>query len=124
MKYIITFLILILSTTAYSHEMVPAYPKLVPSFMDGIYKTDLTLFNKREDSEYYEIEVFDKDWNSLPFASESRLLQVGYLKKKKFEVYIRKKDIKTVTYICTMSKLGKDNEATTIIASRICSKIK
>lgn len=124
MKYVITFLTLILATAVYSHEMTPAYPKLVPSFMDDIYKADMTIFNKREDVEYFEIQVFNKEWKPIPFAAQSRLINVNHLDKSTFEVYIRKKDIKRVEFICTVSKLNKEEQSATLIASRICSRVK
>lgn len=124
MKYIIAFLTLLLASSVNAHEMTPAYPKLVPSFMDDIYKADMTIFNRRRTVQYYEIQVFDADWESIPFAAQSRILAIGYLEKHTFEVYIRKKDVKKVEYICTVSKLNKEDKTSTLIASRICSKIK
>jgi len=123
MKYVIGFVIC-LAGAAHAHEMTPTYPKLVPSFMDGIYKADMTVFNKREDIEYFEIQVFDSEWNGVPFAAQSKLLNIKHLDRSTFEIYIRKKDIGRVEFICTMSKLNKEKQTTAVIASRICSRIK
>ena len=123
MKFVILLLALICSPL-YAHEMTPAYPKLVPSYMDGIYRTEMTLFNKRMDVQFYQIQVYDKKWQTIPFAASSQLIELEYLGRQKFDVYIRKKDVNKISYICTESKLNKDNGNSTVISSRICSKIK
>ena len=81
---------------ALSHEMVPTYPKFNQSYVDGVLFTKLTLFNRRDDVQYYEIGVFDDEWNSLPFASETKIIYVKYLEKASFDVYVRVKDIDKV----------------------------
>jgi hypothetical protein len=111
-------------SNATAHEMVPAYPELSQSYIDGIFKTDIMLFNRRNDVSYYEIQVFDNDWNGVAFASESKIVRLDYLERKNIEVYIRKKDKDKVTYICTQSKLIKSAETSSKISSKICSKIK
>lgn len=126
MKYIISaFGIFILSCTfVYGHEMTPTYPKLRPSFVGGLYSTKLNLFNRREDATYYEIQVFDDNWDKIPFASSSKIIELQYLDKKEFEIYIRSEDLNRITYICTVSKIIKDESSTSKITSKICSKIK
>lgn len=109
---------------ALSHEMTPTYPELRPSYIDGLYSTDIKLFNRRDDVVYYDISVYDKDWNTVPFASQDKLIKIQYLEKKDFEIYIRSSDYNRVEYICTTSKLLKDNIGSTAVTSRICSKIK
>lgn len=109
---------------AAAHELVPTYPELKPSYIQGVLTTRLTLFNKREDVEYFEISVYDSEWNRMEFATSTRILQVEYLKQLPFDVYIRSKDRKKVTYICTESKISKQQITTTVVSSRICSKIK
>ena len=71
---------------AFGHEMTPAYPKLTPSYVDGISSATLKLFNRRSDASYYEIGVFDENWNSLPFAASSKILNINetYLRLKIF----------------------------------------
>lgn len=123
MKYIV-LLLAFAGTPLYAHEMTPAYPKLVPSFMDGIYRTELKLFNRRRDVEYYQIQVFDRNWQPIQFAAQNRLINLKYLGQEKFDVYIRKKDMDRITFICTESKLNTDNGNSTVIASRICSRIR
>jgi hypothetical protein len=118
-------LVLALSSTASAHELTPTYPKLRSSYVDGVSVTSMLLFNRREDIRYYEIEVFNKEWERIAFATSSRILTVNYLERKSFEVYIRDKDKKYATYICTRSKLIKNDKQveTSVIASRICSKL-
>ena len=92
--------------------------------MDGILVTRMELFNSRNDVEYYELSVFTSDWESVPFATEDRIINVGYLKRKTIEIYIREQDRNKAVYICSKSKLRPNNMQATVVSSRICSKIK
>lgn len=123
MKYVIGIL-LGLSGAANAHEMVPAYPTMKPSYITGVSVTNMKIFNRRDDVRYYEIGVFTSEWEPIPFASEEKIIKLEYLGKKTFEVYIRNSDLDDATYICTLSKLEKDNVRTTGVSSKICSKIK
>lgn len=126
MKYFIYGLLVpfLLSASAIAHEMVPTYPKLKPSHIDGVVVTTMKMFNKREDVEYYEIGVFDKDFNTVPFVTSYNVIKLPYLGHVTFDVYIRKSDESKATYICSRSKLRKEDSARTAVSSRICSKIK
>lgn len=116
-----TFLI---AGSAIAHEMTPTYPVLRPAFVDGLSTTKLALFNRRDDVIHYEIQVFDKDWKKIPFATQEKIIKVDYLGKKTFEVYIRDKDKNKAEFICTLSKIPKNNNnSSSMIASKICSKI-
>ena len=86
--------------------------------------TQMTLFNSRKDVNYYEVSVWDKDWNSVPFSTADRVVRVNHLQRKRIDVYVRQKDKDTVVYICSKSKILSDDEKGTIVSSRICSKIK
>ena len=108
----------------HSHEMSPAYPEFNFSHLEGLMKTSLVLFNRREDVSFYEIEVFDEEWKRLPFASAAKVLRVEYLEKKTLNIYIRRKDLNKVEYICTRSKLLVDSNVLTAVSSRICSRVK
>lgn len=108
----------------HSHEMSPAYPEFSFSHLEGLMKTSLILFNRREDVSFYEIEVFDEEWKRLPFASTAKVLRVEYLEKKTLNIYIRRKDLNKVEYICTRSKLLVDSNVLTAVSSRICSRVK
>ena len=109
---------------ANAHEMTPTYPKLEPSHLDGVYKTTLKMFNKREDVSYYEIGVFDENFDPIPFVSSYTILKLEYLGHVTFDVYIRKSDEPKAVYVCSRSKLRKDSSVRTAVASVICSKFK
>ena len=110
-------------TTAHAHEWTPTYPKFEPSFMDGIVVTTMKLFNKRKEVEYYAIDVYDEEWNPVPFAASEQLIEVGHLEQKQIDIYIREVDCDRIEYICTTSRLVVDNELSSGINSRICSKV-
>ena len=117
-------MLMLVASPLYAHEMTPTYPKLSPSHLDNVYKTTMEMFNKRSDVEYYEIGVFDKDWNPIPFVTSYEVIRIRYLGHVTFDVYIRKSDVSRATYVCSISKLRKDDTTKTRISSRICSKFK
>ena len=112
-----------LASIVNAHEMTPAYPKLKPSHVAGVMKVQLSLFNQREDVKYYQIELFDLDFNSMPFSSTYRIMKVDHKERRDFEVYIRRSDLNNPLYVCTISKVVKSRGTKTLISSRICSKI-
>ena len=117
----------ILAATAASadaHEMLPTYPRLKPWDVDDIMQLKMRMFNKRQDVEWYEIGVFDAKWNPVPFVTGYRILKVEYLSHVRFDVYIRESDAERAQYICSQSKLRRDDSEGTVIASRICSKFR
>ena len=122
-RYVIVLMIF-LSSCVNAHQFLPTYPKFENSFVQGIVYTKMELFNKRKEISFYELDVFDGDWNSIPFASENKLIRINYLETKSVNVYIKKEDLKRAVYICTESKIKKENIQATSIASKICSKIK
>jgi uncharacterized OsmC-like protein len=87
-------------------------------------KKTMIIFNKRQDVQHYEIKVFDKDFQSIPFVTSQGIIRLDYLSKTTFDVYIRKADVSRATYICSLSKLQRDSNVRTAVSSRICSKIK
>lgn len=119
-------LLLVLFASGYvsAHEWMPTYPELRQSFIPDAYVTNMQLFNKRSDVEFYEIKVYDKDFNPVKFATPKRILKVEYLKREKVDIYIKREDRNKAVYICSKSKLVSEDVSATIIASRICSKIK
>lgn len=117
-------IILGLASSAYAHEQTPAYPKMKFSHVRDVVKYELSLFNQREDVKYYQIALFDKDFNSMPFSTKYRIMKVNYKERVNFEVYVRKSDLNLATYICTISKVIKERSSRPIISSMICSKIK
>lgn len=124
MKYIITALMLMLASVANAHEMTPTYPKLEQSHLDGVLKTTMQMFNKRADVEYYEIGVFDENFDPIPFVTSYNVIKIEYLGHVTFDIYIRKIDRDRAVYICSRSKLRADGTTKTAVSSRICSKIK
>jgi len=116
--------LLLVSGLSYSHEMTPTYPKWKRAHLSGILKAKMELFNKRNDVEYYEIGVFNKDFEPVPFVSAYSVIKLKYLGKVVFDVFINSTDKSRVVYICSKSKLRKEDLRRTAVASRICSKFK
>ena len=114
----------LLCSNVLAHEMTPTYPKWQVSYIEGVQKTTMEMFNRRADVEWYEIGVFDEEWKKVPFAASPKLIRVQYLDKKIVEVYLHKKDKDQAYYICSKSKILSIVKDPSIIASRICSKIK
>ena len=120
-------LCLLLCSNAVAHEMTPTYPKWDVSTIEGVKKTTMKMFNKREDVRWYEIGIFDEEWNPLPFVLHSqnnKLVKMNYLGHKKFDVYISERDSKRTEYICSTSKLRGDSKSKPMIVSKICSRFK
>ncbi len=124
MKAIYATLAFAMASVAQAHEMLPTYPRFAPSYVEDVMQVQMRMFNKRRDVEWYEVAVFDADWKPVPFVTGYRILKVKYLSHVTFDVYINKQDANKATYICSQSKLRRQKEDGTIIASRICSKFK
>jgi len=124
MKLISIITAALITTGAAAHELTPTYPKVETSYIDGVYVIKMKMWNRRNDANYYEINVFDENWNLVPFATSDRILKMGYLEHKSFELYIRDVDRDNITYVCTVSKQLKQDVQSTGIKSRICSKVK
>lgn len=122
--YIITLLIMLMSNLSYAHEMTPTYPQWKQSYLNDILVTEMTMFNKRADVEYYEIAVLDQNWNPVPFVSSYKIFKLEYLNRVKFDVYIRESDRDRVEYICSKSKIRDKKGTQTTISSMICSRFK
>ena len=105
-----------------AHEMTPTYPPLVPSYVDGLVSAKMTMFNSRNDVDYFEVCVFDADWKPVPFAATAKIMRVPYGTTKTFEVFVRDEDKNRATFICSLSKLRTDSSARTIVSSKICSR--
>lgn len=122
LRYVL--LLIFMATSVNAHEMVPTYPELEPSHLQGLQKTKLTIFNKRLEVEYYELGVFTKDWEPIPFVSTYKIVPVPYLSTVTVELFIRNVDKNIVSYICSKSKLKKSYETRAAVTSRICSRVK
>lgn len=107
---------------AMSHQWTPTYPTWRPSYVDDIYVTSMTLFNSREDVDYYEIQVLDQEMMEIPFATGERIYNIDHLRRKVIDVYVSSKDLDRAVYICSRSKTVAKRGSYTILSSRICSK--
>lgn len=111
-------------TPAAAHEWTPTYPELKKSYIEGVCVTTMTLFNRREEISFYEIDVYNHKWEKLPFATNEKIVKVGFLDRKVIDVYVKESDAPAAAYICSTSKILSEEVKSTGIASRICSKIK
>jgi len=114
----------LLSSSVVAHDMTPTYPKWKMAFIPTAKMTSLQIFNKRNDIEWYEIKVFDKEWNALPFFTRHKILNVKYLSRVKFDLYMSNGYAEYAKYVCSTSKLRGKNSFEPIVESRICSKFK
>jgi len=126
MKQIMLLLVTLLSGQAsLADDFTPTYAKLETTHIQGVLKASMKLFNKRDDIRYYRVGVYDSDWNKIPFiVTGGSVINVEYLDTKRFDVYIQKSNRDRVTYICTKSLTLQDGSTRSIMASRICSKVK
>lgn len=115
--------LVILSGYATAHEQTPTYPKLERTYLPSILSTKVTIFNRRSDVSFFVFDVFDSEWNSIRFATTSRVLNIPHLKRETAELFINVKHKDVVTYICTTSLLQKDDTQGSAVSSRICSKV-
>ena len=123
MRQVVVVIACLWSSVSIAHEMLPSHPVMRMSYVDGVMQTQMHLFNKRQDVEYYEVGVFDENWNPVPFVTGYRIIRLQYLEQVKFDVYILKQDIDQAEFICSRSKLRGEDSQQAIIASRICSRI-
>jgi hypothetical protein len=116
--------LLLLGEYASAHQFTPTYPVLEQAPIPGVKVLNMSIFNNREEIDWYSINVYDKDWNSVAFASTDKLINLNYLERKNIEVYVRTIDSNKVVYICSKSKTLASVKNPSIITSRICSKVK
>lgn len=124
MRVFLMLMLLVFGSYATAHEMTPTYPKLRPAHVDDLVVTTIQMFNRRQDVEFYEVAVFDDDFNPIPFVTNYRIIKLPYLGHVTFDVYIRKQDKANARYICSRSKLRANDQSNTLVTSKICSKIK
>ena len=123
-KYGFAAALILFFNSAAAHELTPTYPEIEPAYVDGVSVIKMKMWNRRSDASYYEVNVYDNEWKSVAFATPDRIIKLGYLEHKSFELYIRDGDTDSVTYICTTSKQLKQDVQSTGIKSRICSRVK
>ena len=124
MKLISIIAAALITTSAAAHELTPTYPEIESAYIDGVSVIKMKMWNRRDDASYYEVNVYDSEWKSVPFATPEKIIKLGYLEHKSFELYIRDADRDKIKYICTISKQLKQDVQSTGIKSRICSKVK
>ena len=115
---------LLLCGSVAAHDMTPTYPEWEMSFIPSAKMTTMQMFNKRQDVQWYQIGVFDEEWNQLPFVTRYKILRVKYLSRVKFDVYISDEYSDKAEYICSTSKLRGNDNFKPIVESRICSRFK
>ncbi len=104
--------------------MSPTYVKLGLTHIEGVKKASMEIFNSRSDVEYYEIGVFDVNWKPVSFVSQYRVMQISYLNKVKFDVYLTESDAIGAEYICSISKIRGNENKQAMLATKICSRFK
>ena len=124
MKYKFAAALILFANSAAAHELTPTYPEIEPAYVEGVSVIKMKMWNRRSDASYYEVNVYDDEWKSVPFAAPEKVIKLGYLEHKSFELYVRDPDRDRVTYICTTSKQLKQDVQSTGIKSRICSRVK
>ena len=122
MRQVVVVIACLFSSVGIAHEMLPSHPQLRPSYVSGVLQTQMHLFNKRQDVEYYEIAVFDEDFRPVPFVTAYRVIRLQYLEQLKFDVYVLADDADRAEYICSRSKLRGNGSNGAMVASRICSR--
>ena len=124
MKKFFVLMLVAFCGPVWGHEMSPTYLEFTPSYINNVLKTNIELFNRREDVSYYEIEVYDKDRNPISFVTDAKVINIDYLEKKNIDVYIKESDKGRVVYVCTLSRFIEEDITKTNVSSRICSKVK
>ena len=114
----------LLSSFVAAHDMTPTYPEWKMSFIPTAKMTTMQIFNKREDVQWYQIGVFNKDWEPIPFVTRYKIVNVKHLQRVRFDVYISDRNVEESKYICSTSKLRGDDSFKPIVESRICSRFK
>jgi len=115
---------LLLCSSVAAHDMTPTYPKWKMSFIPSAQMTTMQVFNKRTDVQWYQIGVFDKEWQPIPFVTRYKILNIKYLQRVKFDVYVNSENVKFAEYICSTSKLRGNDNFKPIVESKICSRFK
>ena len=124
MRFVMTVIGCLLCAQVSAHQWTPTYPKITASFVPGIYQAKMYLFNSRKDVSYYTFEVFDEEFYPVPFATGQRTIQLDYLKKQEVVIYLREADYLKSVYICSRSMILQQDKTSTVVSSRICSKIR
>ena len=114
----------LLCSSVAAHDMTPTYPEWKMSFIPSAKMTTMQVFNKRSDVQWYQIGVFNKDWQPIPFVTRYKIINIKYLHRVKFDVYVNEENAKVAEYICSTSKLRGNDDFKPIVESKICSRFK
>ena len=114
----------LLCSSVAAHDMTPTYPEWKMSFIPSAKMTTMQVFNKRSDVQWYKIGVFDKEWKPIPFVTRYKIINIKYLHRVKFDVYVNEENAKVAEYICSTSKLRGNDDFKPIVESKICSRFK
>ena len=120
-------MLLLLCVEVAAHQWTPTYPEFRLSYIGGIHTTDMKLYNNRGDVDYYQIQVFDGEFNPIRFAingGQSDVVNVPYKKTRTVAVYVPSEQKSKVVYVCSKSMILKREESASLLSSRICSKVK
>lgn len=124
MRFFIILILVLNGGYASAHQWTPTYPKLKLSHVPEVYTTKMELFNGRKEIKYYSVGVFDKEWKKVKYVASPSTLRVTHLDRRIVDIYIHKRDKNNAYYICSKSKILNTVKDPSIVASRICSKIK
>ena len=72
MRALVLLLAVLSAYKADAHEMLPSHPVLSVSYVSGVLKTQMHLFNKRQDVEYYEVGHATRTTLRPPAAARQR----------------------------------------------------
>ena len=117
-------LLILISANTLAHEQTPTYGSWNPSHIAGVVKTEIEIFNKRNDVTYFEIGVFDQDWNMQTFVTSWNILEVKQYERKAAVIYMTEAKSLEAEYICSISKIRSSNQTQTALASQICTRLK
>jgi len=118
------WLLLMIPLSVSAHVWTPTYPTWEQSHITNVVKVEMELFNRRKDTSYYSVQVLDSDMKPVPFVTPEKVIHLNYLKKKKVEIYVRRSEMNRAVYICSVSRILKDDQTKAAVSTRICSKAK
>lgn len=112
------------TAVSFAHQMTPTYIKLSRTSNQEVLQTTVTITNRRNDVNYFELSVFNDEWKPVPFATFQRVIEIPFSKSKSASVYIKRTDSIEVAYVCSSSKIVKVEQTKPIVISKVCSKMK
>ena len=117
-------LLILISANTFAHEQTPTYGSWSPSHIEGVVKTEIEIFNKRADVSYFEIGVFDLDWQMQTFVTTWNILEVKQHERKRAVIYMTEGNSLGAEYICSISKIRSADQTQAALASQICTRLR